>query len=77
LEVSENRSNYFDIKEFVEENSGGLVESFMYSLFAGKPLADGDVFDEEPRRELVRRLKKCVARVCLRFAPTNWNIATI
>jgi glycogen(starch) synthase len=58
LEVSENRSNYFDIKEFVEENSGGLVESFMYSLFAGKPLSDNDVFDEEPRRELVRRLKK-------------------
>ena len=57
-EVSENRSNYFDIKEFVEENSGGLVESFMYSLFAGKPLVDADVFDEEPRRELARRLKK-------------------
>lgn len=57
-QVSENRSHYFDIKEFVEENSGDLVETFMYSLFAGKNVCDADVFDEEPRRELSRRLKK-------------------
>ena len=57
-ELIEARGNYFDIKEFVEENSGGLVENFMYSLFAGKDLKDAEVFDEEPHRELERRLKK-------------------
>jgi glycogen(starch) synthase len=57
-ELIENRSNYFDVKEFVEENSSGLVESFLYSLVAGRDLKDTDVFDDEPRRELDRRLKK-------------------
>jgi len=58
-DLVENRGNYFDVKEFVEENSGNLVESFLYSLFAGRDLKDTDVFDdEEPHRELERRLKK-------------------
>jgi glycogen synthase len=57
-ELSENRGNYFDVKEFVEENSGGLVESFLYSLVAGRDLKDTDVFYDEPYRELERRLKK-------------------
>ncbi len=61
-QISENRGDYFDIKEFVEENSGGLVESFIYSLVAGKDLKDIDVFDDEPRRELERRLKKARRR---------------
>jgi len=57
-EIVENRGNYFDIKQFVGENSAGLVESFMYSLFAGNDLKDTDVFDGEPHRELERKLKK-------------------
>jgi glycogen(starch) synthase len=58
-DISENRGNYFDVKEFVEENSGNLVESFLYSLFAGRDLKDTDVFDDdEPHRDLERRLKK-------------------
>jgi glycogen(starch) synthase len=58
-DLMENRGNYFDVKEFVEENSGNLVESFLYSLFAGRDLKDTDVFDDdEPHRELEWRLKK-------------------
>jgi len=57
-DLIENRGNYFDVKEFVEENSGGLVENFLYSLVAGRDLKDTDVFDDEPHRELERRLKK-------------------
>jgi len=57
-DLIENRGNYFDIKEFVEENSGDLMESFTYSLFAGKDLKSADVFDGEPHRELERRLRK-------------------
>jgi len=57
-ELIESRANYIDVKEFVEENSGDLVESFLYSLVVGRDLKDTDVFDEEPHRELERRLKK-------------------
>jgi glycogen(starch) synthase len=58
-DLLENRGNFFDVKEFVEENSGNLVENFLYSLFANRDLKDTDVFDdEEPHRELERRLKK-------------------
>ncbi|UMX48164.1 MAG: glycogen/starch synthase [Candidatus Nealsonbacteria bacterium DGGOD1a] len=58
-DLIENRGNYFDVKEFVEENSGNLVENFLYSLFAGRDLKDTDVFDDdEPHRDLERRLKK-------------------
>jgi len=58
-DLLENRGNFFDVKEFVEENSGNLVENFMYSLFAGRDLKDTDVFDDtEQHHELERRLKK-------------------
>ena len=57
-ELSENRGNYFDVKEFVEENSSGLMENFLYSLVAGRDLKDTDVFPEESHRDLERRLKK-------------------
>lgn len=57
-DLAENRANYFDVKEFIEENSGELVERFTYSLFAGKDLKSSDVFDDEPHHELERRLKK-------------------
>ncbi|MCU0652945.1 MAG: glycogen/starch synthase [Candidatus Pacebacteria bacterium] len=57
-ELTESRGNYYDVKQFVEENSGNLVENFLYSLFEQKALKDTDVFDEEPHRELERRLKK-------------------
>ncbi len=57
-DLTESRGNYFDVKEFIEENSGGLVERFTYSLFARKDLKSSDIFDEEPHRELELRLKK-------------------
>jgi glycogen(starch) synthase len=57
-QLVENRSNFFDVKEFVEANSSNLVENFLYSLIAGKDLKDTDVFDDELHRELERRIKK-------------------
>ncbi|MFA6376186.1 MAG: glycosyltransferase [Candidatus Paceibacterota bacterium] len=57
-DLIERRGNYFDVKEFVEENSGDLVESFLHSLIAGRDLNDADVFDDEPHREFERRLRK-------------------
>jgi len=58
LDLTEARGGYFDIKEFIEENSGELTESFTYSLFAGRDLKGSDVLDGEPYRELERRLRK-------------------
>ena len=57
-ELTENRSNHFDMKQFVEENSQELVESFMYSLVSGKGLKDTDVFDDKTHAALERKLKK-------------------
>lgn len=57
-ELVERRSNFFDIKEFIEENSGDLVENFLYSVISGQDLKDDDVFDDEPHRELELRMRK-------------------
>lgn len=57
-DLVENRGNYFDIKEFINENSSDLMENFTYSLFAQRDLKSADVFDSEPHRELDRRLRK-------------------
>jgi glycogen synthase len=57
-ELIENRGNYYDIKQFVEENSAAITESFTYSLVAGKDLKDTDVFGDESHRSLERKLRK-------------------
>lgn len=57
-ELLENRSNHFEIKQFVEENTQELVESFMYSIVAQKKLEDSDVFDDKTHEMLKRKLKK-------------------
>lgn len=57
-EIAENRNSYFDIKEFVEENSQEMVESFINSLLTGKSLKDTDVFDDKTHDILERKLKR-------------------
>ncbi|MCX6758778.1 MAG: glycogen/starch synthase [Candidatus Nealsonbacteria bacterium] len=57
-EISENRSDYFDFKQFVEENSQEMIESFINSLLTGKGLKDTDVFDDKTHDVLERKLKK-------------------
>lgn len=57
-ELMENRSNHYDMKQFVEENSQELVENFMYSLVARKELDDRDVFDEKIHAQLERKIRK-------------------
>lgn len=67
-EITQSRSDYFDIKHFVEENSGDLVENFMYSLVNGNSLKESDVFENEASRTLERKLgklkKKGLAPLC-------------
>ncbi len=57
-DLIESRGNYYDIKQFVDENSTAISESFMYSLVADKDLKGADVFSEEEYRELDRKLRK-------------------
>ncbi len=57
-ELAQNRSNYFDIKHFIEESLGDLMESFMYSLVSGTSLKYTDVFANEPSRELGLKLAR-------------------
>jgi len=56
--LAQSRSDYFDIKHFVEENSGDLVENFMYSLVNASNLKESDVFENEASRTLERKLAK-------------------
>ncbi|HOX29640.1 MAG TPA: glycogen/starch synthase [Candidatus Paceibacterota bacterium] len=57
-ELLENRSGYNDVKQFVEENSQDMVESFVNSILTGKTLKDTDVFDDKTHDILERKLKK-------------------
>ena len=74
-DLAQSRSDYFDIKHFVEENSGDLVENFMYSLVNGTPLKQSDVFENEPSRTLERKLAKLkrtgLPTICTHELQTN------
>ncbi|MFA5249186.1 MAG: hypothetical protein WC397_01445 [Candidatus Paceibacterota bacterium] len=57
-EIIENRSSYFEIKQFVQEDSEDLADSFMYSLFSTQDLKDTDVFEDNSYSILENKLKK-------------------
>ena len=57
-EILENRSNYFEVKQFVQEDSDDLADNFMYSLFSVHQLKETDVFEGGSHLTLQRKLKK-------------------
>jgi glycogen(starch) synthase len=57
-ELLENRSGCNEVKQFIEENSQDMIESFVNSILTGKSLKDTDIFDDKTHDILERKLKK-------------------